>query len=149
MSTNIIEHYYNYESPNVDTCGSPHNGEYKKLRQEHFTKTFGEFTETSDPIKLSENKKNIQKMLDINQVSFLEVIDQVYANKKIHERIQKNIKVLDSNRYKINESKDDNLMREYRVKNSEKNKQINNIKYVVFIVLIVIFLIVELIILVI
>jgi len=144
MSTNIIEHYYNYKSPNIDTCGSPHNGEYKKLREKMEEKEFGS-------VKISkDNRENaFNDLCEINKESFLEVIDQVYANKKIHERIQKNIKVLDSNRYKINESKDDNIMREYRVKNSEKNKQINNIKYVVFIVLIVIFLIVELIILVI
>ena len=155
MSTNIIEHFYNpplhvVEAHHINDgdCGSPLNGDYKQLRDKFFNKKYGDLTEYNK--NNQEIKKGIIKsMVDNNTKMFLEIVDQSYLYKKMKEKIQNNIKVLDSNRHKIKESEGDNLMREHRIKNSDKNKKINIIKYIVFIVLIVIFLIIEFILLII
>jgi len=155
MSTNIIEPFYNpplqvVEAHHINDgdCGSPLNGDYKVLRDKFFNQKYGALNVFKQN---KESKKNsiIKSMIDNNTKMFLEIVDQSYLYKKMKEKIQNNIKVLDSNRHKIKESEGDNLMREHRIKNSDKNKKINIIKYIVFIVLIVIFLIIEFILLII
>tara|TARA_B110001469_G_scaffold118769_1_gene125794 strand:- start:1279 stop:1746 length:468 start_codon:yes stop_codon:yes gene_type:complete len=155
MSTNIIEHFYNptlkvvkAHHINDGDCGSPLNGDYKVLRDKFFNQKYGDLTEyDTEPNYIK--KRTIENMVDNNITMLLEILDQMYLHKEMKEKIQNNIKVLDSNRHKIKESDGDNLMREHRIKNSDKNKKINTIQYIVFIVLIVIFLIVELILLII
>ena len=155
MSTNIIEPFYNpplqvVEAHHINDgdCGSPLNGDYKQLRNEFFNQKYGTLNKFKQSDELIKNSK-IKAMIDNNTKMFLEIVDQSYLYKKMKEKIQNNIKVLDSNRHKIKESEGDNLMREHRIKNSDKNKKINIIKYIVFIVLIVIFLIIEFILLII
>jgi len=156
MSFNNIENFEsveqcnlptNIEIPNVEKCNNKYlSNNFKDLRHKFFVNKFENYY-FADHIPSEEKKKKLCVLKALTENNLETMIDGIKLSNKritIDKNIDHNINTLDKNKKTIDNHEHNELLREYRLKNTTKNRDWNKTIYIILIVFIVIFLIIEL-----
>ena len=138
----------NFELPNYDEdikkeCNGKiiTNNAYTNAREHYWNNVFQE--KYNSELSNSDRSCLINVVKKNNDKTTVELELLINNNEELHQKINKNVGFLFKNKKSLESGEDTELIRKYRLENSDSRNVRNKVIYIIFIVLVLVFLIIE------